>query len=214
MSDRISTRNTEEPGGWQRAADLEAGIWRSLYRWVFRRPLRLPPGSVPFSYAAGAAPILWVFVGMSAVEIPILHLLLPAGWWRVLALVLGAWGLLWMIGLLATFKMHPHEAGDPGIRIRNGTGVDFSVPWSAVEAVSSHRKSLEKSRTVQVAETALGPVLQIVVASQTNVAIRLREPLAVPVRRSPGPVVEIRIYADDPPGFVAAAKDRLARTAR
>lgn len=197
-------------GALRRAADFEAGIWRSLVSWVLRRPLPVPPGSAAFGYAAGAAPIMWVFIAMSAVEIPILHLLLPAGWWRVVALVLGAWGVLWMIGLLATFKVHPHEIGDEGIRIRNSLGIDVLVPWSDVVAVSSHRKSLEKSRTVQVARTERGAMLQIVVASQTTVSIRLREPRVVPIRKSPDPVTEIRIYADDPPAFVAAARRHLA----
>ncbi len=194
---------------WRRAADMEAGIWRSLARWVFRRPLPLAPGSAAFSYAAGAAPIMWVFIAMSAVEIPILHLLLPAGWWRAGALLLGAWGVLWMIGLLATFKVHPHELGDEGVRIRNGLGIDAVVPWSAIESVSSHRKSLEKSRTVQVSDTPRGALLQIVVASQTTIAVRLHSPMVVPIRKSPDPVTEIRIYADEPAEFVAAARRHL-----
>ncbi len=162
-----------------------------------------------FPYAAGIAPVMWVFIAMSAVEIPILHLLLPAGWWRIGALILGAWGLLWMVGLLASMHVHPHLMEPDGLRLRYGTSIDVVVPWHAIESVNRHSRNLAKSRTVQVDHTGHGDACLLVVNSQTNVDIRFRGPLSLGIRRCPDPVTAIRCYADDPAVFVALANDHL-----
>lgn len=193
--------------GWRRAVDLEAGVWRSLYRWIRRRPFPLPADTAAFPYVAGVAPVMWVFIAMSAVEIPILHLLLPAGWWRVGALVLGAWGLLWMVGLLASLRMHPHLLGPDGLRLRYGTSIDFLVPWTAIESIHRGSRNLPKSRKVQVENGERGDACLLVVNSQTNVDIQLREPIVLPLRQCPDAVIRIRCYADDPAGIVARARD-------
>jgi hypothetical protein len=198
-------------GVWRRAADLEAGVWRSLYRWIRRRPVPLPPDTDPFAYVAGVAPIMWVFIAMSAVEIPILHLLLPAGWWRIGALVLGAWGLLWMVGLLSSLHMHPHLIGPDGLRLRYATSIDVLVPWAAVESINRNTRNLPKSRSVQVDSGEHGDTCLLVVNSQTNVDIHLREPVFLPLRRCPGAVIRVRCYADDPAAFVARARDMVDR---
>jgi hypothetical protein len=83
------------------------------------------------------------------------------------------------------------------------------VPWSAVESVDRRSRNLPASRTVQV-ETGESPdddAFLLVVNSQTNVDIRLREPLSPGLARCPGPVGRIRCYADDPAAFVARARD-------
>lgn len=130
---------------------------------------------------------------------------MPAGWWRVGALVLGAWGLLWMVGLLASLHQHPHLLGPTGLRLRYGGSIDVVVPWAAVESVRRRSRNLPSSRGVQVDRGERGDACLLVVNSQTNVEIRLREPVSLPLRRCPGPVVAIGCYADDPAGFVARA---------
>jgi hypothetical protein len=99
------------PGRLRKAVSMELGIWRSLTRWALRRRIPLDPGAEAFSYAATAAPIFWVFIFMSAIEIPILDLLMPTLRWRLIGLALGAWGVLWMLGLLASCR--PAEPDHP-----------------------------------------------------------------------------------------------------
>src|SRR6476619_3686632 len=96
----------------------EMRLWLALYRWVFRRPEPVPPGSVPFSYSGTGTMLLMAFIVVSAIEIPVLHLLLPWTVARIIAWIAGVYGLLWMIGLLATLRIYPHLVGEPGIRIR------------------------------------------------------------------------------------------------
>jgi hypothetical protein len=49
----------------RQALSYELGLWRSLYRWMFRRPL----GAGTFGYASPVTPLLAAFIGVSAIEI-------------------------------------------------------------------------------------------------------------------------------------------------
>ncbi|GAA4572566.1 hypothetical protein GCM10023176_35750 [Micromonospora coerulea] len=199
----------------RRAAATEGAMWRSMYLWARRRPLALAPGDDPFGYLGVVKPILGIFIGLSAVEIPIFDLIVsnvvpwrPARW---IVLALGVWGLLWMIGLFASMKIHPHVVGDAGIRVRLSAGIDIFVPWADVEAVSKRYRSLPSSRSVQVEEDGDRRVLHLVVGSQTSVDIRLRRPTTfVLPKGQTEPVDELRLYADDPDGFLRSARGTSA----
>jgi hypothetical protein len=85
--DRQSTRTTIS-ALVRRAVSFELGVWRSLYRWTTRRPLG-PEDSETFGYAGPVTPVIWAFIGLSAIEIPVAHLLLPWQTARVIVLVVG-----------------------------------------------------------------------------------------------------------------------------
>ncbi|MEV0809165.1 hypothetical protein [Micromonospora sp. NPDC050200] len=198
----------------RRAVAYEIGMWRSLHRWLLRRPLTLPPGAEAFSYVGVVKPILGVFIGLSAIEVPIFDLILsrtvPWQWVRQVVLGLGIWGLLWMIGLFASLRVHPHVLDADGLRVRNGASVDIALPWTAVAAVAARYRSLPSSRTVQVEQGDAGPILHVATGSQTSVDVVLREPLTVALPKGPSaPVSEIRLYADDPDALVALARRHL-----
>ncbi|MEH1164287.1 hypothetical protein V6V47_02740 [Micromonospora sp. CPCC 205539] len=195
----------------RRAATTEGAMWRSLYVWARRRPLPLAPGDDPFSYLGVVKPILGIFIALSAVEIPIFDLIVtnvvpwrPARW---IMLVLGVWGLLWMLGFYASLTIHPHVVGDTGLRVRLGSGIDLWIPWTDVEAVSRRYRSLPSSRSVQIEHEGERRVLHIVVGSQTSVDVRLRRPRTfdLPKGRTE-PIDELRLYADDPAGLLRSAR--------
>jgi hypothetical protein len=110
----------------RKVVSFELGVWRSLYRWATRRP-RGPAGAETFGYAGPATPVIWAFIGLSAVEIPVAHLLLPWQTARVVVLLVGVWGLTWMFGFLASLKTYPHVVGDSGLRLRYGTAIDITI---------------------------------------------------------------------------------------
>lgn len=197
-------------------------MWRNLFAWALRRPVPLGEGEKAYSYNGVVKPILGVFIGLSVVEIPIFDLIVrkvvpwePARW---IVLVLGVWGLLWMIGFAAGLKRHPHLVGDDGIRVRLGNGVDFLIPWADVVSVSKRYRSLPSNKSVQVEDEAA----HVVMGGQTSVDVRLRagadvrdfegapaqalDKAADRTGASMAEVHEVRIYADDPDGFVAAAR--------
>ncbi|MFG3697626.1 hypothetical protein ACGF5C_06845 [Micromonospora sp. NPDC047620] len=193
------------------AVRYEIGLWRSLYRWVFRRPEALRPGDETFGYTGAVMTLMWIFIILSAVEIPIFEMILP---WELVAdivLALGVYGLFWMFGLLASLKVHPHVVGEDGIRIRNGITLDLTVPWSAVDTLRVNRRSLPPEGSVQVEHAGDDVTVSLGMANQTSVDLLLREPITVPTRKARGEqVTGLRFHADDPEALVAAARARLA----
>lgn len=184
----------------------ELKLWAALYRWILRRPLPVAPGTTRFQYAGAVAPLFGVFLGLSALEIPILHLLLPWAPVRKISLVVGAYGLFWMFGLLATLRVYPHLVGPAGLRIRNSSTVDVEVAWTAVAEIRLRRRSLPPGGQTQMEDG----VLSFGVGSQTSVDVRLAHPLTVDHQKTRGePVTEIRFHADDPEALIAAAGAHL-----
>ena len=175
----------------------ELNMWRSLYRWLARRR----GSGTEFPYSGAVAAILWTFIILSAVEVPAAHILLPWETARVILDVAGVYGLLWMIGLLASVKVHPHSASEDGLRIRHGFTTDITLPWDAIESARARIGNFEKSRSVQVD----GETLAVVVAQQTSVDLKLREPRTVLGHT----VSTIRLYADDAPGLVKHIRAHL-----
>jgi hypothetical protein len=188
----------------------ELRLWEALFRWVFRRPHRVEPGTTTYAYAGAVTMLFGVFIGLSAVEIPILHLLLPWAIARKISLVVGAYGLFWMFGLLATLRTRPHLVAPSGLRIRNGNTLDVGIPWDAITALRVRRRSLPPGGQTQVEQIGDDRVLSIGVGSQTSVDVMLSRPLTVAVKKAGGePVTQIRFHADDPEALVAAAKTHL-----
>ncbi|WP_018348695.1 hypothetical protein [Longispora albida] len=195
----------------RRAIRFELLMWRSLYRWwIVRRPYGTEHGGEPFSYATALTPIMWAFIGVSAAEIPAVHLLLPWQGVRVAMLIIGVYGLTWMIGLLASLKTHPHIVDGEGMRLRYGGSVDITIPWTAVEKIGTRMRSVEKSRSVQLD----GERLDLVISSQTNVDVTLREPVEVRLPKGPAVITELRFYADDNSALVARARELIGQRNR
>ncbi len=107
-----------------RALRVEVRIYESLWRAIARRP-SIPRGAQGFRYHRPVLTILVIFIVLSAIEIPILDLVvhrwLPL---RIVFLVLGIWGLTWMLGLLCAYLTRPHTVGPearvPGLPPKGG----------------------------------------------------------------------------------------------
>jgi hypothetical protein len=184
----------------------ETGIWRSLYRWVARRPAAA--GGEPFPYAGAVTPVLWAFIVVSAIEVPVVHLRMPWEVVRRVALVLGAYGVVWMIGMLASMRVHPHVVEPAGLRVRYGFAVDVLVPWERIAEVRYRMRALEGVRSIQVHGDGDTRVLSLGVGSQTTVDVVLREPVLLPVRQAAGePVAQLRLHADDPRRLVTRLRE-------
>jgi hypothetical protein len=197
----------------RRVVAFEVNLYRSLFRWVTRRP-DVPPGSTGFPYVGAIATLLWAFVVVSAIELVAVHLLLPWETIRLVADLLGLWGLVWMLGLLASFNVHPHLVGGSGVRIRYGHSTDILVPWDAIGGVATKLRSPESSKTIQLDRGEDGTVLNVVVGSQTNVELTLSRPLDVPLRKGPETITAIRFHADDARGLVGRVRERLGEGTR
>jgi hypothetical protein len=175
---------------------LEIGIWRSLFLWLTRRVPGKGPRTEDFSYAKEITPLLIAFTFVSALEVPVVHLLVPWPAVKLALLIVGAWGVLWMVGYLAGMRVFRHLIDDGGLRIRHGPHVDLHIRWDAVAGVTAQRGRFE-ARGLQVEDG----VAHVSVLNQTRVSVTLDRPI--------DGFTEVRFYADDPRGFVAAARRRV-----
>ena len=163
-----------------------------------------------FAYAKEVSPLLYAFIGVSALELVVLHLILPWATVRTIALVLSLWGLLWMIGFLASLRVFPHLVGPDGLRVRYGTSVDVRVPWEAVADVRSVKHRLSTGKSVQVLPAEEGDAVHVAVLKRTRVDVVLHAPTTLVLPDGPREVTAVRLDADDPKAFVAAVRERLA----
>lgn len=192
----------------QVATSYEAGIWRSLFRWLTRRPRAIHADAALFGYGSQATPILLAFIFLSALEIPILPLVLPWTAVRYSLLVLGIWGLLWMLGLLASIRTYPHTIDTTGLRLRSGFQFEASIPWQKISTIRLRRSS--SGRKLQIDRNESGSTVAL--HGTNNVEVTFQGPVLIRFLDGRQASVDaLRFYADSPAALVSAAQDHLAR---
>lgn len=197
------------------AVVFELRLYRSLVRWAVRKPDRGGTDEEPFTYARTVTPVMWLWIFASAAEIPLVHLLVPWDGVRIGLLVVGIWGLVWMVGLLASLYVYPHLLGPTRLRVRYGASHSIGLPWDAVASVTHKQRDLDSSVwTLQPRETEHGRGLQVGVSGQVNVHAQLRQPTVVSTAKGEMEIVELSFFADDPRDLVAHARKILAPRAR
>lgn len=184
---------------------FEAAMWRSLARWLARRP-DVPAGGTPFAYRSPMMAVLIVFINVSVLEVIAFHLLIPWEVPRIVLLVLGIWGVVWMFGMLAAVTVRPHVVGPGVLLVRNSLSVAVPIPLDAVAAIRQVRERRE-GRSVQVEENTL----HVLVMNESTVEVTLNRPVAVRLSETRRPeVTAVRFHADDARGLVAALRADLA----
>jgi hypothetical protein len=177
---------------------FELNIYKSLLRWLLRRP-SIPAGFAPVRYAQQATPVIALWIFGSALELPLVHVLVPWEAVRITLLILGGWGLLWMVGVLAGLRSYPHLLGSDTLRIRNGAMHDIGIPWDAIARVTTHERSLPSSMWVlQPQATEHGVRLNVGVSGHVNVHVDLRSELELRTRKGLLGVTSISFWADEP----------------
>lgn len=185
---------------------LELQMYGGLLRLVSRRP-DVPAGTTPVRYVGAVAALLWGITIVSAVELVVLHLILPWPVVRLIADVVGVWGVLFCLGMTACHYVYPHLLDDTGLRLRTARRRPaVVVPWDRVAAATVAEKGRESSRSLQVEDG----VLHVVVGSRTSVTLRLTGPLPVQVRDASYDVTEVRFFADDPRAVVARVRQAIS----
>lgn len=194
-----------------RATSIEKIIYASIGRAIMRRPV-VARGAKGFYYHAPTITLLTVFIVLSTLEIFIVDLIVHKWIWvRIPLLVLGIWGVVWMIGMLCAHFMRPHTVGTEGIRVRNGLDWDVHVTWDDVYSVELKKRTYEP-KTPKVFEEDDKRTLTYQVGSETNVEIILERPTNVTLpgvapRGGEQVVDRICLWTDNPRGFLDAARD-------
>lgn len=221
--------STDTPSGFDRIKNLavravrvELRIYESLWRVIARRP-KIPAGAHGFRYHRPVFTILIIFIALSAIEIPILDLLVHR--WipvRIGVLILGIWGLTWMIGLLCAYFSRPHTVGHDGIFVREGLEVEIAVPWAELDTVRwlpVTQESIDPTSTDKPGRVFTHDdtrVCAVWMGSETNIEIIFERSTVV---RLPGlapkggthEVDVLRFWVDEPTEFLAAVRSELVR---
>ena len=197
----------------RRALVMELRVYSSIARALTRRPA-VAAGAEGFRYDEPVRMILFVFIGLSAVEIPIIDLIVhPWPAVRIPLLVLGIWGLTWMIGLLCAFRMRPHTVGPAGLRVREGLELDIPLAWDDIASVARVRRVDEpKSPRITASDGAV--TLSLRMQDTTNVEVVLERPTSVvlPGLHPKGgrhDVTIVRFWVDDLDAYLAAVRRHI-----
>jgi hypothetical protein len=216
----VATKTRPEASVWRRiggfakrALMLELSIYASIGRFIARRPA-IPREAAGFSYHKPVLTVLIIFIVLSAVEIPIVDLIVHR--WpvvRISFLILGIWGVTWMFGFLCAYLMKPHTVGPDGIRIRQGLETDLAFSWDDIASVARN-KQVDEPKSPRFEESDASRVLVYRMQDETDIEIELERPTVV---RLPGAgakggeqtITGLRIWVDDPRAFMDEVRKHL-----
>ncbi|TIC89127.1 hypothetical protein E8D34_01085 [Nocardioides sp. GY 10113] len=193
---------------------LELALYRSLARWLARRP-DVPAGTTAIGYARQVTPLLWLWTFAASIETVVIEVVLrtiDTGWSeaiRLPLLVLGVWGALWMLGMIAAHRVRPHLLAADRLRIRSGARTWVEVPLDRVATVRPAEHELPGLVTTLHVD---GDLVLVGVSSRTNVEIGLDGPTTL--RTSAGEVTASRValWVDEPRELVARRLGDPGRT--
>lgn len=192
----------EEPA--LRAAKRELGIIVSPFRLIVRRLRGTGPGIYRFDYTKGSLAMPVAMLIVTAIEIAVVHFLVPWVWLKVILLVLGVYAAVFVIGIFADRKLHPHELSDEGLKLNWG---QTEVLTTALANVVEVRKQSVHKYTYTTVD---GSTLVLTALSSTNIAVDFDAPVSayppLPRKlRSPGyRAQQALIYVADPDAFAAS----------
>ena len=208
-----SSRGARVRSMLRRALHAEVRVYSSIGRAIGRRPA-VPPGGTGVGYHRPVLTLLIVFIVLSAVEIPILDLIVhPWSAVRIPVLILGIWGLTWMVGLLCAMLLRPHTIGPDGIQVRSGLEIDVPIPWDIVASVAISKR-VDEPKQPRVTARGDGAEYAERMQDETNIEIELERPLTILLpglapRGGTHEVTTIRLWADEPRAFLDAARPFL-----
>lgn len=178
-------------------------LWACLLRWVTRRgPHGVGAGDTAVAYSGGQAAVMLGFLFASIVETVALALIIPWPLVHMIALIIGLWGVWFVLALHASCVVRPHVIeADGSLRLRYGALIDIRVPEEMVANVRRERHrpagSLLEFRDDASAE--------LIIAGETSLTVELVEPIAIV--RPMGRVERartLRFYAEDARAAMAA----------
>jgi hypothetical protein len=181
------------------AAELSV-LHMALFRWGGAADV--PADSRAFAYHRHLAPICAALLTLSAIEMASYHLLL--GHWSrtgaIVMFVLSDVGLVYLVGLIKSFRFRPILLTPAGVRVRAGFLIDRTIPYDAIDAIAPDIVGDE----VRAATT-----LNAALLAWPNIVLRLRVPLPQGGWRDRPPFTAVAFRLDDPEPFVRLLAWRL-----
>ncbi|SEC02349.1 hypothetical protein SAMN04489844_1526 [Nocardioides exalbidus] len=188
----------------------ELALYRQLGRWITRRP-DVPEGATPVPYARLATPVVWLFVFGSTVEVVAFDLILSR--WltflRIPFLVLGIWGVVWMLGLMASYRMRPHLVTDAALHVRHMARTEVVVPLEVIASVRVADVDEGGIRALKVVDDQL----LVLVSGRTNVQLALVEGTTLTTPLGEMSPAAVGLWVDEPREVAQLLRRRAAENA-
>lgn len=121
-----------------RLAKYEFSLYRDLWLWI-RGETLLPAGAQALPHPPGRLQILGFVTAVLVVEMVVVHLILPTGVVRVVALLLSLWAIIFVWGLIAAERIRPSYISDDVTVLRRGRTVFAEIPTAIVQNKSVDR---------------------------------------------------------------------------
>lgn len=174
----------------------------ALFQW--RAAPDVPAGQRGFAYHRHLVPIFSVVLFLQVMEIGAVHLLvsLVSPKAALVLFLISDLALVYMIGLMKSFRLRPVLAGEEGLTIRTGILLERFVAWAEVAAIRTGFPAEQvKSRATENAAFLAWPNLIV------ELAVPVERGSAFGRRRS---IDAIALRLDDPAEFLRFAEPRLA----
>lgn len=190
-----------------RIAAAELSLIRlALFRWGSAPDV--PAGSRGFDYHRHLLPIFAVVLGLQAIELMVVHLLVSR-WSATAAWVLFAIstaGLIYMVGLLKSFRLKPVLLTAEGVRVRTGILIDRFIPYDQIVSLDA---------SFGGAEVKQSGTLNAALLAWPNLLLRLRDPIPrARLLRRATPITAVALRLDDPEPFARVLRWRLGQASR
>lgn len=150
-----------------------------------------------FHYHRGIAPMMWVLIGLSGIELLVVHFLLAFWnrWVALVASVLTVATIVWLVALIRSMRQLPVLMDENRLVLRVGTLRQHDVDRATIAAVrTTWETRAEKAKIVS----------NLALIAYPNVMIDLRVPLIVTRAGRQRQITTIAHRLDDLPGFLAA----------
>lgn len=158
-------------------------------------PARVFPLS--FHYHRGIAPMMWVLIGLSGIELLVVHFLLAFWnrWIAMVASVLTVATMAWLVALIRSMRRLPVLMTSDSLVMRVGTLRRHDIDLANIAGVrTSWETRGEKAKSVS----------NLALIAYPNVMIDLETPLSVTRAGRRRQISTIAHRLDDLPGFLAA----------
>lgn len=151
-----------------------------------------------FDYHRSVAPMMWVLLVLSGIELLVVHFLIAL--WSpdvsIFVSLLTLSGMIWFAALIASFRKLPILLDGETLTIRVGRLRSFDIPLAAMRGLRNDWGADDLKR---------GDVSNLALIAYPNIWVDLDEPVSG--RR--GPIVAIAHKLDDPHAFKLALQDKL-----
>ncbi|GAB3074924.1 hypothetical protein [Corynebacterium aquatimens] len=176
-----------------RAAQYEWNLYRDLVRWV-RGTTLVPDGAHAFPHQPGRLQLVAMFTVVLLVELVVVHLMLPDGALRIVALLLSVWGIVFIWALIASERIRPSYSDDKTLVLRRGRKVFAEIPRDIIASQTQSRNHTSETVVGDNELTLGGP-------AGTDTLLTLLEPIDAAEDTYPWqkkrtqPVRRVRFYA-------------------